>query len=357
MSYRVVQWATGNLGRAAVEGILSHPELTLAGVWVHSDDKAGRDAGEVCGIGPIGITTTQRIEDVVALAPDCVLYSPLLPIADEVVTLLAAGINVVTPLDWFYPEPARAEAVAKACAEGGSTLFGTGIHPGGMTEQIPLVLSAFSREITHVKCEEFSDCRSYGAIDVLQHIMLFGKSEEVAKRSSMLNLLGGGFSQSIRMIADALGFRLDPEISTRHDIGLATAKIEVPFGTIEPGQLAAQRFIWQGNVGGEPVVTAAVNWFMGTEDIDADWLDPANGEGYFMEVTGDPPVRVSLAGVHPDGTTTLEEVRKRNPGMVATAIHCVSAIPYVCAAEPGIRTYLDLPLVAGRAAPRLGGTD
>jgi len=117
VSYRVVQWATGNLGRAAVEGILSHPELTLAGVWVHSDDKAGRDAGEVCGIGPIGITTTQRIEDVVALAPDCVLYSPLLPIADEVVTLLAAGINVVTPLDWFYPESARAEAVAKACTE------------------------------------------------------------------------------------------------------------------------------------------------------------------------------------------------------------------------------------------------
>ena len=93
---------------------------------------------------------------------------------------------------------------------------------------------------------------------------------------------------------------------------------------------------------------------MGTDDIDDDWLDPANGEGYFMEVTGDPPVRVSLAGVHPDGTTTLEEVRKRNPGMVATAIHCVSAIPTICAAEPGIRTCLDLPLIAGRAAPGLG---
>jgi len=226
-----------------------------------------------------------------------------------------------------------------------------------MTERIPLVLSAFSREITHVKCEEFSDCRTYGAVDVLQHIMLFGKPEEVAKQSPMLNLLGGGFSQSIRMVADALGFRLDAEITTRHDIGLATAEIAVPFGVIEPGQLAAQRFTWQGSVAGVPVVTAAVNWFMGYDDIDADWLDRANGEGYFMEVTGDPPVRVALAGVHPDGTATLEEVQKRNPGMVATAIHCVSAIPYVCAAEPGIRTYLDLPLVAGRAAPRLGGTD
>jgi len=353
--YRVVQWATGNLGRAAVEGIRSHPELSLVGVWVHSDEKAGRDAGEICGIGAIGITTTQRIEDVVALAPDCVVYSPLLPNVDEVVSLLSAGINVVTPLDWFYPDTARAEAVAKACSEGGSTLHGTGIHPGGMTEQIPLVLSAFSREITHVKCEEFSDCRSYGASDVLQHIMLFGKSEAEANQSMMLSLLSGGFSQSIRMVADAVGFRLDAEISAHHDIGLATASIEVPFGTIEPGQLAAQRFTWQGCVDGAPVVTAAVNWFMGTDDIEADWLDSAHDEGYFIEVSGDPPVRVSLAGIHPDASATFEEVRRRNPGMVATAIHCVSAIPYVCRAEPGIRTYLDLPLVAGRAAPNLGG--
>ena len=43
----------------------------------------------------------------------------------------------------------------------------------------------------------------------------------------------------------------------------------------------------------------------------------------------------------------------RNPGIVATALHCVNAIPYVCRAEPGLRTYLDLPLVAGRAAPGL----
>jgi len=55
---------------------------------------------------------------------------------------------------------------------------------------------------------------------------------------------------------------------------------------------------------------------------------------------------------HPEEHGDLAALQQRNPGMVATANHCVSAIPYVCAAEPGIRTYLDLPLVAGRAALR-----
>ena len=49
---------------------------------------------------------------------------------------------------------------------------------------------------------------------------------------------------------------------------------------------------------------------------------------------------------------TVEAGLARNPGVVATAMHCVNAVPYVCAAAPGVATYLDLPLVAGRAAPR-----
>jgi hypothetical protein len=348
---RVVQWATGNLGRAAIEGILSHPELELVGVWVHSASKAGVDAGELAGIPATGVLAQQGLEPVLALAPDCVLYSPLLPDEAEVVQLLEAGINVVTPLNWFYPKILDTKRVAAACQRGGVTLHGTGIHPGGMTERIPLVLSAFSREIEHVLSEEFSDCRTYGAVNVLRNIMLFGSTPEAARKSVMLGLLGHGFAQSIHMIADTLGFELDGELRTSHEIGVATAPIDTPMGIIEPGQLAAQRFTWQGTVGGTPVITARVNWYMGVDDIDAPWLEADHPEGYYLEVSGDPPVKVALTGVHPDGSASLEAYQRRNPGMVATAIHCVSAIPYVCAAEPGLKTYLDLPLVAGRARP------
>src|SRR5262249_47182771 len=103
MSYRVIQWATGNVGRAAVEGILAHPELELVGCGVQGPEKAGRDVGEICGLAPIGVRATDDVDALVALAADCVLYSPLLPNTAEVIRLLESGKNVVTPLGWFYP--------------------------------------------------------------------------------------------------------------------------------------------------------------------------------------------------------------------------------------------------------------
>jgi hypothetical protein len=353
MSYRVVQWATGNLGRAAIEGILSHPRLELVGVWVHSNAKVGVDAGELSGHPDTftGVKATNSMADVLALEPDCVLYSPLMPEEREVIKLLAAGINVVTPLGWFYPTSLDTAAIETACQQGNSTLHGTGIHPGGMTEKLPLVLSGFSRKIAFVSCEEFSDVRTYGAPDVLHQIMLFGKTLDEARDSFMLKFMGSGFCQSIAMVADALGFELDDDYDQNHDIALAAAPIESPMGVIEPGQVAAQRFTWQGTVDGVPVIKAAVNWYMGSEDIEAGWFDAAairaNGECYQMKVEGDPPVHVALHGVHPTADMDWQQVQQRNPGMVATAMHCVNSIPVVCDAGAGIKTYLDLPMVFG----------
>jgi hypothetical protein len=103
MTYRVIQWATGNVGRAAVQGIVSHPQLELVGAWVHSADKAGRDVCELCGVQQTGVKATTRIEEILAMPADCVLYSPLLPQLEEVIRLLESGKNVVTPVGWFYP--------------------------------------------------------------------------------------------------------------------------------------------------------------------------------------------------------------------------------------------------------------
>src|SRR5262245_33213274 len=136
MTYRVIQWATGNVGRAAVEGIVAHPDLELIGAWVHSPDKAGRDVGELCGIGPLGVVATGDEDHLLALDADCVLYSPLLPDTAQVIRILESGKNVVTPLGWFYPFVSiDVAAIEAACRRGGATLHGTGIHPGGITER------------------------------------------------------------------------------------------------------------------------------------------------------------------------------------------------------------------------------
>jgi hypothetical protein len=348
MTYRVVQWATGGVGRAAIEGIRSHPQLELVGCWVHSPDKDGRDAGEIAGIGEIGVRATRDVDALLALEPDCVLYSPLMAQQGEVVRVLESGANVVTPLGWVYPfGGADIAAIEAACERGGSTLHGSGIHPGGITERLPLVATSFSRAITHVRAEEFSDIRTYDAPQVVGDIMLFGKSLEEAGASIMPQMLGNGFFQSIDMVAAGLGITLDPEKRTRHEMAVATAPIESPIGAIQPGKVAAQRFLWQGLVNGEPVITAAVNWLMGEENLDPAWRFGPEGERFEIEITGDPPVKLTVHGVHPE---SVAAGLKRNPGIVATAMNCVNAIPYVCQAPPGIRTYLDLPLMSGRAA-------
>ncbi|MDJ0786225.1 MAG: dihydrodipicolinate reductase [Myxococcota bacterium] len=345
---RVIQWATGGVGRAAIEAIRSHPELELVGVYVHSDAKAGVDVGTLLGTEPFGLAATNDADAIVALEADCVLYAPMMAHEPDVIRLLESGKNVVTPLNWFYPGTRDVSAVAAACERGGSTLHGTGIHPGGITERFPLMVSALSREIRHVRAEEFSDIRSYGAPNIVEHVMLFGKTPEEAAKSPMLQVLGYGFEQSIDMLGDALGFALDPEKRRSHEVAVATAPIDSPIGAIAPGRVAAQRFCWEGTVRGEPVISVRTNWFMGQEHLEPAWSFGPEGERFEVEVSGDPPARLSFHGWHP---ASIEAGLERNPGIVATAVHCVSAIPFVCRAETGIRTYLDLPLVHGRAAP------
>lgn len=231
-----------------------------------------------------------------------------------------------------------------ACRRSGVSLHGSGIHPGGITERFPLMASAMCRDIRHVRAEEFSDIRNYNAEFVVREVMLFGKPPEAAAASPMVSILGEGFCQSIDLVAQGLGLTLDREILTGHAVAVATVDITAPIGVIETGTVAAQRFTWTATVGGVPRITAAVNWFMGSEHLDPPW--DLGEQRFEVALDADPPVSMVFHGLHP---AVVGEDLDRLPGIIAPAMHCVNAIPYVVAAEPGIRTYLDLPLISGRA--------
>jgi len=350
MSYRVVQWATGNVGRNASEGILAHPDLELVGAFTYDPAKSGRDLGELCGIDAIGVTATADVDAFLAIEADCVLYAPMLPNTDEVMRLVRAGRNVVTPTGWFFPFATHDVAELEgACQQAGVSLHGTGINPGGITEQLPLLLSGYCRDIRHVRAEEFSDIRTYPSEFVVREIMLFGKPPAEAAASPMLAILGDGFGQSIDMIAAGLGWELDATKPATIETAVATAPIDTPVGVLETGTVAAQRLTWCGTVDGSPVITVRVNWLMGTEHLDPPWDFGPEGERFEVEFDATPPVAASFHGLHPQ---SLDDDLDRNPGIIATAMHCVNSIPAVVEAAPGIRTYLDLPLMPGRAAPR-----
>src|SRR5690606_41998443 len=84
-------------------------------------------------------------------------------------------------LGWFHPSAGQRVKFDAVCREAGVSLHGTGIHPGGMTDKLPIVLSAFSGSITEVHAEEYSDIRTYAAPDVVRDWMRFGAGPEEAK--------------------------------------------------------------------------------------------------------------------------------------------------------------------------------
>jgi len=298
--------------------------------------------GEICGIGPIGLRATNNIDELCALDADAVVYAPVLASTRDVIRLLESGKNVVTPVGWIYPgDSPGVAALEAACREGHVTLHGTGINPGGITERFPLMLSALCRNINHVRAEEFSDIRNYPTEMVVREVMLFGKDPDTAAKSPMVEVLGHGFMQSIDMVAAALGWELDPEKRSTHEMAVATRDLDTPVGVIEKGTVAGQRFTWEGTIDGRTVMTVRVNWLMGDDALDPPWK---LGEQRFEnELDAEPPVSCTFHGLHPPVVGEHPEI-----GLIGPAMHCVNAIPYVVQAEPGIMTYLDLPLLAGR---------
>ena len=232
---------------------------------VHSDAKSGTDVGEIIGRAPIGVAAERHRHGARRRTAS---YAPLLADADVVAQILRSGKGVSTPVGWVYPDRSKTADLEAACAAGNATLHGTGIHPGGITERFPLMLSAMSASITSVRAEEFSDIRTYDAPDVVRHVMLFGAEPDVARKSIMADVLGAGFRQSVHMVADELGFDLDPDLHDARD-GRPTKPIDSPIGVIEPGSLPRAS-------GGRASSTAsrsspAVNWLMGEEHLEPAW--------------------------------------------------------------------------------------
>jgi hypothetical protein len=162
-------------------------------------------------------------------------------------------------------------------------------------------------------------------------------------------MLDSGFIQAVKMVVAKMGFNADPKVRATQEVALATAPIDSPLGLLEPGQVAGRRFHWEALVDGEPVVRVTVNWLMGEESLDPPWTFGPGGQRYEMEVRGNPDITITVHGFH-------SEIGGEGPeyGIVGTAAHCVNSVPAVCAAEPGILTMLELPLISGKASPALG---
>ncbi|MBA4863500.1 dihydrodipicolinate reductase [Streptomyces sp. PSKA54] len=335
--YRVVQWATGNIGSRALRATIQHPQLELAGVYVHTPAKAGRDAGDLCGLPPVGVAATDDIEEILALGADCVLYAPRELDVDVLCRLLASGIDVVTTRTDFHHrdrlDPALREPVEAACRKGASSLHSTGSSPGFITEAVPLVLSSIQRRLDSLLIEEYADLSRRDSPALLFEVMAFGKPP-AAFDAGRVEHLGASFGPSLRLVADTLGIRLDG-IEATGEVARARSRIHIAAGTIEPGTVAAQRITVAGVRDGRPVLRFRANWYCGT-DLDRDW--ELRSTGWHVTLEGDAPLDIDIRFPVP-----LDRLAAVSPSY--TANRAVNAVPYVCQAPPGIRTTADLPQI------------
>jgi 4-hydroxy-tetrahydrodipicolinate reductase len=336
--YRVVQWATGNIGLRSLQAVIEHPDLELVGLYVYSDAKVGRDAGELCGLPPVGVAATHDIDEILAQQPDCVLYMGDRVDVDTICRLLESGANVVATRSEFH-RPASLDRETRtrlegACARGSSTLFSTGSSPGFITEALPIALLSMQRRLDRLLIEEFADMSSRNSPEMIFDLMGFGRDPSHFDPRGVEAHGGASFAGSLGTLADALGLPLD-EVVAKGQVAVAIHATDIAAGRVEAGTIAAQRLEVTGMRGGRPLLCFSANWYL-TPDVDPAW--DLRATGWHVLVEGDTPLDVDIHFPVPP-----EKWAATSPGL--TAHRPVNAIPYVCQAEPGIRTSTELPQI------------
>jgi 2,4-diaminopentanoate dehydrogenase len=349
MTYRVVQWGTGNVGHFALKAIVNHPDMELAGLIVHSPSKVGMDAGELAGIGPVGVKATDDVDAVLATKPDCVSYmatGDLRPTeaVDDMCRCLEAGVNVVSTsvVPLVHPPSADKAAVEKleaACAKGGTTFFTSGIDPGFANDILPLTLLSACERVDSVRIMEILNYSTYNQPEVLFETMGFAKPLDASPLLLLPGVLSMAWGGTVNLLADGLGVELD-EIREKHERVPAPDTFTIPPGTVEKGTTAGLRFEVQGMVNGKPAIIVEHVTRL-REDIAPDWPQPTGLGCYRIIIEGSPSMQCDLQLVGEDGD-------ENTAGLIATAMRVLNAIPAVCQAERGVISTLDLPLVTAR---------
>jgi hypothetical protein len=336
---RVVQWTTGNVGRRSVRAVVANPALELVGCYAWSPEKAGRDVGELCGLGPVGVIATHDIEAVLALRPDCVVYNPKWPDVTEMARILESGANIVATAA-FITGHALGEGRARiedACRRGHSSIFGSGMNPG-FANLLGIVSAGICDRIDSVSVLESVDSTGYDSADTELSVG-YGRPIDDPALPAMTAEGTAVFGDAVRLMADALGIELD---DVRFEAAYAQATKELDLGTwtIPVGCVAGVSASWQGVRAGRSVVALNVRWRKGRH-LDPDW--PIE-HGYVVEVQGRPCVRTKLEVFPPPDFEATSFTDYMVLGMIMTAMPAINAIPAVCAAPPGIVTYADVPL-------------
>ncbi|MFD6297726.1 dihydrodipicolinate reductase [Streptomyces sp. NPDC060235] len=343
-----VVWGTGNVGRAAIRAVEAHPKLKLAAVLVHDPGKVGRDAGDLAGLDHgLGLAATDDIDAVLAQGPGAVVYAasgdirPDEALAD-IARAIRAGAVVVTPA--LYPlydqrnaPPEFREPMLAAIADGGGSLFVSGVDPGWGNDVLPLLISGLGTTIDAIRCQEIFDYSTYEQEESVRYLVGMGQPMEYEPLMLAPSIPTMVWGSQIRLMARALGVELDDIRETLERRPLATTVTTRTMGEFAAGTQGAVRFEVQGIVDGEPLIVIEHVTRIHASCA-PDWPTPPDGDGaHRVIIEGRPRIEVTVEAT--------DEGENRSAGGNATAVgRLVGAVDWLVDAEPGLYDALDVPL-------------
>lgn len=320
---------------------------------MHSPEKVGKDAGTLAGIDPIGVTTTNDADALIALRPDCVVYAASGPDRDagavpDYLKLLEAGINVVSTssTSLVYPpayySPQWREQMKAAAKAGNASFYASGIFPGFGSDQLALLLATQSKKIRCLTVTEVALNDHYPVADVMMNGMGFGRPLDFEPLLKTPGFIEMAWRAPIYLIAEGLGVEVE-EVRGSLDRRLTDRDIEVAFGTIKAGTCGAVRTRAAGAVKGREAIVVEHIIRM-ARDVAPDWLASDFDATYRVDIEGDPDIHCAM------NVGAAEGHGAGHAAMSATAMRVVNAIPYVVEAPAGLLSSLDLPNTLPRYA-------
>lgn len=352
MSYKVVTWGTGNVGKYAIRAVVNHPQLELIGHIVSSEGKSGVDVAELAGLDTAtGIIASDNIDAVLAMQPDCVCYTAhsetrMMEAAEDQAKCLRQGINVVASSLFMLQYPDNpdvaflADPIKAACLDGNTTCFNNGIDPGFANDTMPLVFSGLSEYWTQIRMQEIINYATYEQEHTIREVMGFGyplDHECMLFAPGALSMAWGG---SVRSVAAAQGLELDKVYEVHERLPLQ-ADTENAMGIFKKGTTGAMRFEVRGVIDGKDAIVLEHITRL-TDDIAPDW---PQGKGYKITIEGEPKMVVSMDMEDKHGDHAVA-------GVIQTATAIVNAIPVVVDYKPGMVAAFDLPKISGKGLYR-----
>ncbi len=349
MVYKVVQWATGNVGVQSLRALVADPRFAVVGGYVYDPEKAGKDLGDLAGLEPVGVAASNDGDDIGAIDADCVVYNALGDSGDaaqcieDICGLLESGKNVVSTAisTHIHPEainPDERERLEKACSIGQTTFYSTGVNPGFAFDAFPIALTSMARRIDRLHVLELVDMSDYTSESIVSELIGMGLSPDtLAPMEYLTDLRWSPYFPCVQLLTDALGVTYDEFVINRTK-AVTDVPIDLPWGRIDAGTVAVRRIVIEAVTAASTAVEYELIWRV-SNDAAPQW--PSGKAHYAVTITGDPTLTCRL---------DIESETGRGTS-IATAMAAVNAIPAVCAAPPGIKTRLELGYFGGGYFP------